>query len=64
MLARGVAATRQLAKRQLTWLRGWTNLNRMELSFAEGGSAQSGDDLLSQALEILQGSAIYKNAAG
>ncbi|MDR6355815.1 tRNA A37 N6-isopentenylltransferase MiaA [Pseudomonas psychrotolerans] len=23
MVARGIAATRQLAKRQLTWLRGW-----------------------------------------
>lgn len=26
MIARGVIATRQLAKRQLTWLRGWTDL--------------------------------------
>jgi tRNA dimethylallyltransferase len=27
MVAKGVAATRQLAKRQLTWLRGWEALN-------------------------------------
>lgn len=27
MVARGVAATRQLAKRQLTWLRSWPDLN-------------------------------------
>jgi tRNA dimethylallyltransferase len=27
LIDRGVAATRQLAKRQLTWLRGWKNLN-------------------------------------
>ena len=26
MIAKGVSATRQLAKRQLTWLRGWPNL--------------------------------------
>ena len=63
MLARGVAATRQLAKRQLTWLRGWTDLHRLELSFNKGDDAQSGADILSQALEILQSSAIYINAA-
>jgi len=27
MIAKGVAATRQLAKRQLTWLRGWPEVN-------------------------------------
>ena len=27
MLHKGIVATRQLAKRQLTWLRGWQNLN-------------------------------------
>lgn len=30
MVEKSVAATRQLAKRQLTWLRGWTNLNWLE----------------------------------
>ncbi|MEO2267898.1 tRNA (adenosine(37)-N6)-dimethylallyltransferase MiaA [Pseudoalteromonas pernae] len=30
MVFRGVAATRQLAKRQLTWLRGWDNLTWLE----------------------------------
>lgn len=30
MLFRGIAATRQLAKRQLTWLRGWKNLNTLD----------------------------------
>ncbi|MGI5309057.1 tRNA (adenosine(37)-N6)-dimethylallyltransferase MiaA [Rheinheimera sp. WS51] len=29
MKERGIAATRQLAKRQLTWLRGWQNLYRL-----------------------------------
>ncbi|GAA0859838.1 tRNA (adenosine(37)-N6)-dimethylallyltransferase MiaA [Aliiglaciecola litoralis] len=30
MINRGIAATRQLAKRQLTWLRGWQNLNLLD----------------------------------
>ncbi len=30
MVYRGVVATRQLAKRQLTWLRGWKNLNWLD----------------------------------
>ena len=64
MLARGVAATRQLAKRQLTWLRGWTDLHRLELDFAQDTSVHTGDDILLKALDILQSSAIYKDAAG
>jgi len=35
MRARGIAATRQLAKRQITWLRGWPDLLRLN-----AGSAQ------------------------
>lgn len=31
MIDKGVAATRQLAKRQLTWLRGWPNLHRFSV---------------------------------
>lgn len=64
MRERGVAATRQLAKRQLTWLRGWTDLHRLELSFTSGDGAQTGDDILSKALKILRGSAVYNNVAG
>lgn len=30
MIAKGIAATRQLAKRQLTWLRSWPNLHRVD----------------------------------
>jgi tRNA dimethylallyltransferase len=30
MIFKGVVATRQLAKRQVTWLRGWKNLNWLE----------------------------------
>ena len=29
MIFRGIVATRQLAKRQMTWLRGWKNLHRL-----------------------------------
>jgi len=31
MIAKGIAATRQLAKRQLTWLRSWPNLHRVDI---------------------------------
>ena len=30
MVDKGIIATRQLAKRQLTWLRGWAELNWLE----------------------------------
>ena len=30
MVFKGIAATRQLAKRQLTWLRGWQNITWLE----------------------------------
>jgi tRNA dimethylallyltransferase len=35
MLFKGVAATRQLAKRQLTWLRGWPNVTWLETDAQE-----------------------------
>jgi tRNA dimethylallyltransferase len=30
MVFKGVVATRQLAKRQMTWLRGWANLHWLD----------------------------------
>ncbi|MEX1032243.1 MAG: tRNA (adenosine(37)-N6)-dimethylallyltransferase MiaA [Cellvibrionaceae bacterium] len=36
MIDRGVAATRQLAKRQLTWLRNWTGLGRLYIDTPQG----------------------------
>jgi len=36
---KGIAATRQLAKRQITWLRGWTDLNWVD-SAAENAQEQ------------------------
>jgi tRNA dimethylallyltransferase len=44
MVDRGIAATRQLAKRQLTWLRGWEGVDWLD---AEAGN------LADQALKIL-----------
>ncbi len=35
MIAKAVAATRQLAKRQLTWLRNWEEITRLDASVAE-----------------------------
>ena len=35
MLQRGLAATRQLAKRQITWLRGWPNLESFDIEEPE-----------------------------
>ena len=36
MVFRGVVATRQLAKRQMTWLRGWK-----DISWLESGDVQN-----------------------
>ncbi len=52
MLAQGIAATRQLAKRQLTWLRGWDNLNH--LIWEADSIAGDGEKMLTQALEFIQ----------
>lgn len=49
MTERGIIATRQLAKRQLTWMRSWNNLNWLN----------SGDqNLLAKALKIVQEASI------
>ena len=41
MRERGIAATRQLAKRQLTWLRGWEGKISLPHSLAEVGSSDT-----------------------
>ncbi len=60
---RGVAATRQLAKRQLTWLRKWPNLewlftdaagNIVGDGLSETLEGQGGRDPLAQALKYLR----------
>lgn len=45
MIERGVIATRQLAKRQLTWLRRWPNLNQLETNDSK---------VLAKALKIVE----------
>ena len=50
MIEKGIIATRQLAKRQITWLRSWEDLH-----WLESGSPK----LLDNALKILQANAIF-----
>lgn len=51
MKERGVAATRQLAKRQLTWLRGWENLHWL-FTQHETGACLSHDQIVNKALSF------------
>ena len=39
MIFRGIVATRQLAKRQMTWLRGWDKLNRLHTPIGDESEA-------------------------
>jgi tRNA dimethylallyltransferase len=48
----GIAATRQLAKRQLTWLRGWHDL-RWVYTQDDAGRLLSGDEILVKALKLV-----------
>ncbi len=71
MLAKGIAATRQLAKRQLTWLRKWPNLEIVNTlpdhsaavaRESPGGSQEallSPEQILTNALNFLEKGAIY-----
>ncbi|WP_018276061.1 tRNA (adenosine(37)-N6)-dimethylallyltransferase MiaA [Teredinibacter turnerae] len=52
MVARGVAATRQLAKRQLTWLRGWPDLCWIDTQNASGDLLEV-DEIVNKALSFL-----------
>lgn len=61
MIRRGVAATRQLAKRQLTWLRGWPDLHGIPVDLADN-SAEIIDKSCRMALKILREVAIYNGA--
>lgn len=52
MIARGIAATRQLAKRQLTWLRGWEQLHWVYTD-TEAGENRKKTDLADEILNLL-----------
>lgn len=57
MRASGIAATRQLAKRQLTWLRGWQGLQWLHTTSAEGAPLAA-EEIFTQALNIIASRAI------
>ena len=52
LFERGVIATRQLAKRQYTWLHGWKNLNWVYTEDEQGQSLKF-DKILAQTLQFL-----------
>ncbi len=57
MIEKGIAATRQLAKRQYTWLRGWPDLHWIYTQ-SETGQTLEKDEILAQALNFLPQTAI------
>ncbi len=56
-IERGVIATRQLAKRQLTWLRGWPDVNWLLTDDIDGKPLKN-DEIVHQALKLLPSKAI------
>ncbi len=54
---KGVAATRQLAKRQLTWLRGWHDLSWVYTQDSSGNMLSS-NEILAKALKLIGDKAI------
>lgn len=61
MIQRGVAATRQLAKRQLTWLRAWPDLHEIPVDHT-CDTPEIIDKSCRMALKILHSEAIYNGA--
>lgn len=57
MVERGIIATRQLAKRQLTWLRGWPDLYWLYTD-REDGISHSHEEIVAYALNFVRGGAI------
>ena len=62
MIHQGVVATRQLAKRQLTWLRKWPDLHEIHIDYSEDSSVIF-DKTLSNCLKILKNVPIYNNTS-
>jgi len=58
MIERGVIATRQLAKRQLTWLRGWQNYPNTHLNWlytdSDAGKSLSKEEIVRCALNFIE----------
>jgi len=59
MVEQGIAATRQLAKRQLTWLRKWPDLHDIYID-SEVGQLAVLEDILDNCLKLLGNTPIYK----
>jgi tRNA dimethylallyltransferase len=57
MVERGIIATRQLAKRQFTWLRGWEGLNWL-FTESEAGISLQNEEILRRALNFVPQAAI------
>ena len=57
MIERGIIATRQLAKRQFTWLRGWPDLYWLYTE-QENGISHSREEIVGYALNFITGAAI------
>ena len=62
MIEQGVAATRQLAKRQLTWLRKWPNLEPIQVDYS-GDNEKIFEKIVTNCLKILKNTPIYKDKA-
>jgi len=62
MRERGIIATRQLAKRQYTWLRGWSTSENAQLNWiyteTEQGNSLTREEIVRSALNFLGGHAI------
>jgi tRNA dimethylallyltransferase len=59
MVGQGIVATRQLAKRQLTWLRKWPDLHDIYID-SEAGQLAVLEDILANCLKLLGNTPIYK----
>ncbi len=59
MVQRGVIATRQLSKRQLTWLRKWPDLHLIEVDYSEDTQIVF-EKTLTNCLKLLENTPIYK----
>ncbi len=57
MRDKGIAATRQLAKRQLTWLRSWHDLSWVN-TLDSNGQTRNSDEILVKALELVRQSTL------
>jgi tRNA dimethylallyltransferase len=62
MIQQGIAATRQLAKRQLTWLRKWPDLHEIQVDYSADKEIIF-DKILSNCLKILKKAPIYNNTS-